>query len=745
MKFHNMITPAISFLLILFSSLVFAGERNGHLIRGTIISEEDQKPISFISLILENTRIGTTTDEQGQFILENVPEGEYHILIRGLGYVTTRKAISLAQENLLSLEISIPQSIYNLEEVVFTASPTASGFRYQSDLSFVGEALQKRSEVSFGEMLDGEPGLAMRSLGSAPARPVIRGMDGDRILILEHGERMGDVSESGAGHSLTMDPLSASRVEVVKGPASLMYGSSALGGVINLMTTDIPEEWNMGPTGVLSMQGATMNNMGAGFGRYTYGHEKWATTGRISYRGSGDITTPEGKMPGTYMNHYDGAMGFGFQRAAMNGGISLSANNQAYGLPEHIDDPNEKIEVRQQRYSAQGRFNFIRDGFFDKTQIRFNATNLYQEELELEMEDGIWEEHLEMYHQKNAFSTTITTQHQPHGIFDRGAVGVNIHGHNLIIEGDEAYTPGERRFNAGMFVYQEIPLTLRLRMQAGARLDVQHTGALANKIFPDVNQTRNAANFTGSAGMNYRPAKHLEIGGQFARSHRNPMVEELFANGPHLCSGVYEKGNTNLKDEIGHGGDLFINWRNEWISFELAGFLNVFQNFIIFEPIGITDPESNLPVFEYMGDEARFYGGELSTEIRPIKVFRLGMSMDYVNARRNSDNREYLPFIPPLRFMTETEYDFGRGWISTRLRSVATQSKVAPEEASTGGYNLLGMAIGFRINYSGNHIIILRADNLLNNKYRDHLSRVEERNYPMPGRNFNLAYRLYLK
>ena len=734
------------FVFVISISLSTGGAANepGLILKGKVISADNKAPVPFITLMIENTNIGVSTDENGEFQLNNLPIESSRILVRGMGYQTTRMEIDPNNMEDLYLEIIVPPSIYTLNEVIFTASPTASGFRYQSDLSFVGEELQKRSEVSFGEMLDGEPGIAMRSLGSAPARPVIRGMDGDRILILEHGERMGDVSESGAGHSLTMDPLSANRLEVVKGPASLMYGSSALGGVINLMTSDIPEDWDMGSTGILSAQGATVNNMGAGFARYTMGMQNHAFTGRFAYRNSGNIATPEGKMPGTYMNNYDAATGFGIQRENVSGGISLSLNSQTYGLPEHLDDPYEQVEVRQQRYGMNGRFNFDRTGFFDKAQLRFNASILRQEEFEMEWEDGRWDEDVELYHHKNAFSSTLTLQHVPFSIFDRGAIGLNIHGHNLDIGGDEAYTPGENRLNAGIFIYQEVPLSGKVRMQAGTRLDIQHTGAIANEVFPDVDQTRNAANFTGSLGINYRPLNGLEIGGQFARSHRNPMVEELFANGPHLCSGVYELGSTDLKDEIGHGGDLFVNWGNQFIQFEVSTFLNLFDNFIIFQPTGDIDTASNLPIFEYTGDKARFYGGEFSMNINPINSLKFGISMDYVNARRNSDSREYLPFIPPFRFRAETEYDFGLGWVSARVRSAATQNRVAPEEDATDGYTLLGMAAGFRINSLGNHVIILRGDNILNTKYRDHLSRVEDRHFSMPGRNINLAYRLYL-
>jgi len=163
----------------------------------------------------------------------------------------------------------------------------------------------------------------MRSFGSAPARPVIRGLDGDRILVLENGERMGDIAETSADHAISMDPLVANRVEIVRGPASC---SSALGGVINLMTADIPDEADEKTHGVISLQGATNNNMGAGFGRITHGNGAHAVSARFAFRQAGqagNINTPEGELFGTSLRNYDGSLGWGFNKEKLNGGLSL--------------------------------------------------------------------------------------------------------------------------------------------------------------------------------------------------------------------------------------------------------------------------------------------------------------------------------------------------------------------------------------------------------------------------------------
>jgi iron complex outermembrane recepter protein len=710
---------------------------------GHVVSAEDGIHIPFINVIIEGTRAGTITDVSGHYILTNVPEGKHTLVVKGMGYETVSTEFEISGRQSLEIDFEINYTGINIDEIVITSSPTASGFRYQPDMTYMGEDLQKRSEVSFGEMLNASPGIAMRSLGSSPARPVIRGMDGDRILVLENGERMGDISETSADHSIALDPLVASRVEVVRGPASLLYGSSALGGVINLMTTDIPDRWEAGTSGVVSLQGATMNRMGAGFGRYTYGNDKWSVTGRLAHRQSSDITTPDGRIPGTSMNNLDGSVGFGFNTEGAAGGASLSLTGQAYEIPDNSDEPDQGVEIRMQRQAFQGRVSFNNSGFMDKGQLRINASRMFQDEVEYEWLGNVLNEDVSLNYEKYAFSSTLTMQHKPFGFFDRGAVGLNLHGHRMDVGGIEAYTPGESRINAGLFTFQEIPLSNIMRLQAGLRIDFMHTSPLTNILFPNAVTKRDAINYTGSIGFNHRPIEGLEVGGQFARSHRNPSVEELYANGPHLGAGVYEIGNNNLKDEVGQGADFFIRWVNTIIEFEIAGFVNYFRNYIIFEPTGDFDPVSGYQVFRYMGDEARLMGGEMSVSVKLHDNLELGLGTDYVDGRRLNNGRSYLPFIPPLRFMTDLEYDFGFGWIGAKMLSAARQDRIAPDENETDGYTLLGFSAGYRLTSPGRHVIIFRIDNLLDQRYRDHLSRIEDRNFPMPGRNFTLAYRLF--
>ncbi|HSV88642.1 MAG TPA: TonB-dependent receptor [Bacteroidales bacterium] len=710
---------------------------------GHILDATTGEHIPFINILVEGTRIGALTDVTGHYILTNLPVGQHTLVVTGMGFETTRKSVTVEARRTIQVDISVAPTPIPLEEIIITSSPTASGFHYQPTKVFIGEKLQRRGEASFGEMLDGEPGVAMRSLGSAPARPVIRGLDGDRILVLQNGERLGDISETSADHSITLDPLAASRIEVVRGPASLLYGSSALGGVINLMTTDIPDDVTSGTTGVLSLQGASMNDMGAGFGRITHASDQWATSARFSYRQSGEIMTPAGILPGTSMRNYDGAIGFGFNLDNSLGGVSVSLTGQTFGLPVAIDEPGKQKEIQLERQAVHGRWAYRGEGFFDRGLIRFNAARMLQDEVESETEGGITETIIPLNFAKYTLSGTTILQHRPTGIFDRGAVGLNLYAHQKEVGGIEAFTPGEHRFSLGMFTFQEIPLTHIFRLQGGLRIDFQHIGAIPGDLFPLANESRNVVNFSGSVGLNYRPFPGWEAGAQFARSHRNPTINELFANGPHMGAGVFEIGSPQLRDEIGHGGDLFIRYSRNGLQAEIAAFVNHFQNFIIFSPTGLVDTPSGFPVFRYTGDEARLAGGEVSLDWTIIDGLTLGLGADYVRGQRIGNGRENLPFIPPFRYRANIEYDFGWAWLGASFYAASTQNFVAPEEVITQGYNLLGATAGYRLNAAGRHVIILRADNLLNTRYLDHLSRIENRNLLMPGRNFHISYRWF--
>ena len=372
------------------------------------------------------------------------------------------------------LSIRLQRSIIDFDEVIVTTSPTGSGATYQPDRAFSGEELTRRRDVTIAQMLDGEPGVSMRSFGPAPARPVIRGFDGERILVLENGERMGDIAESSSDHLTALDPHALQRLEVVRGPASLLYGTSALGGVINMITNDIPTEWSDGAEGTVSSSLTSVNEMVSGYGRVQYGLGNHALTARASYRAGGDLRTPKGRLTGTSLENFEGSAGYGFTSGNSVGGVSISGLQSVYGIPEGDAAPGEGIDIRLDRVAVQGNLELQRDGFFDAIQLKFHTSVFNQDEVEFAQVNSRRDETIGLSYAQQAYSISGYFQHKPVGMFDRGVIGFNVNGRVLDIGGQDAFTPGEQFINPALFAFQEVPVFTAYPNAAGPATGLSH-------------------------------------------------------------------------------------------------------------------------------------------------------------------------------------------------------------------------------------------------------------------------------
>lgn len=708
---------------------------------GKVTDSESGEPLAAASVEIKDTNTGTSTDENGIFILPYLKEGKYTLLARSLGYRANQIEITIPDDLGASLIIELTPAVSILQEMTVASSILRSGSNYQPERVYTSEELSRRADISVGQMLDGEPGIAMRSFGVVPARPVLRGFDGERLLILENGERMGDVSESSVDHAIALDPAAAESIEVIRGPSGLLFGNNALGGVINLVTSDIPGDAAHGLSGNASLQGATMNGMVHGYSRLSYGMDNQAVTGRLSYRQAGDVQTPDGKLPGTSMSALEGSLGWGFRSAQTRGGLAFMGMDHVYQIPENIDDPDEHVEIRYNRQGAQAQLQHKPSGSFDAVQVRMHVSRYDHQEVEVAfLDDGSAREDIEIAYMQWAYSATVSAEHSNTGVFNTGTIGFNINGRSFDIGGDEAYSPGDITINPALFALQEASLSSRLTLQIGTRLDFRYVETIPNEL-NEIETSRTNMDLSAAIGLNYSPASRHELGIQLARSHRYPTIEELYSDGAHLAAGAYEIGDPTLNSERTYGMDAFSRWHFDWLSFEAAGFFSYIQNFIAFQPQGITDPASGLPVFRYTGDSARLFGGELTAFLSLSEQFSAEIGLDYVNGTRLNESRDPLPLMPPFRSRLVFDYDFGRSFLGGNIRLISSQSRVAPEEDTTDGYLLAGFRAGHRFGKGGIHSIVFRVDNLFNTRYRDHLSRVEDRNFPMPGRNVSLNYR----
>ena len=743
-------TTQISLFFLLSAKLpvLLAGDLNGaeqrsgfdnQPLRGIIVDSKNGKPIPGATIQIDDTEIGTAANSRGEFEFSEIEPGTYILTIRSVGYQTKRKTIEHPFDD--RIVIGIQPTIIRADDVIVTGSPLGRNIQYQPAQSLNRKLLQQKAAPSLGEILDGNPGVSSRSFGSAPSRPVIRGLDGDRVLVLQNGERMGDLSGTAVDHAVSLDPLSMDRVEIVRGPASLLYGSSAIGGVVNLFSNDLPREWDHGTSGSVASHMATVNDMGAGLVRFQHGWDRIAFTGRAIYRDGGDIRTPDGRLPDTSVNNFSYGAGWGYRAGHFETGLSISGMDYTYGLPEAIDNPNEKVEILMNRTNIQSVSTLKIDRFFEFGELRIQYSDYGHDEIESEINpDGTVDEDLEISFNQQTASSSLLLRHRPVGRFE-GALGFSANYSQLAVGGDEALTPDADSYFIAGFLYEEIRLNPSFNIKTGARLEFKEMFVKPNELFTKADEfdDRSDLLFSGALGLNYTPNKNWEAGFQVARAFRTPGIEELYSNAPHLAAGSYDVGDPTLDNEISLGTDLFLKYRSNLMYNELSLFVNRINNFINFSPSGEIHTPSGLPVFEYGSTDALLYGFEFQTDIVFTEQLRAGIGFDYVRGRERTGEQNDLPFMPPFRTHLSMMYDTGSWWAGSRFRIAKTQNRIAPNEESTNGYFLVGMDAGYRFGHGVS--FALRVDNLLNESYRDHLSRVEDRNNPMPARNINAMLR----
>lgn len=749
-----------------------------YTLEGVIKSSGDSPEVlAGATVYITELERGTTTDADGHFRIENLREGEYTVRFSFIGFQTKRVNVTIPSE---PVEIVLQSEFVRFDDVVVTAQPTRSAVNYQSARSYSESDLARRSGTSLAEMIDGEPGVSTRSFGSGPARPVIRGFDGERLVVLENGERMGDIQSTAPDHAVTLDPLNMNRVEVVRGPASLLYGSSALGGVVNMFTNDAPRDWSPGLTMGITGHGASDNRLRSGAGAFTYGSENYVLAASGIYRKSDNFSN----LQNTFIDSHSYSAGGSMKHDRVRAGASVRYYVNDYGVPEFTREDGVEIEPDMQvlidRLNFGAYANVDLGRFFRELDFRFSASQSLQEEGEAPI--------FELVIDTGTISSTAMLIHEPLGFLNEGVFGVNLHRRFQDVGGLEAYHPGEDIWNLAAFTLQEATLTNRLRMQFGARVEHewQETNPVAADNFdpeamaanPDVPDTPpapdalvftsesfNHLNIAASAGFNFRASDRWEFGTNVARAHRNPTILELYADGWHAGASRIEIGDPTLEPEIGYGVDLFTRYRTPRLRAELTGFYNTLQNFIALENLGlqcggqinmgdlsVPSPQQEPECVRFFATDAEMLGFEFELAYLLTEQIRLNFGTDYVRGTQAGSNNP-LPMIPPFRTTIGAMYDDGTFSLGGNLRMVASQTRTPDDELDTDGYMLLRLQSSYQFELGGGiHQFSLRVDNALNTTYQDHMNvtrRFDVETEPglgrranMPGRNVNLIYRL---
>jgi iron complex outermembrane recepter protein len=733
------------FLTILIIMVTGAGESIAqHEITGSV-TDVHGNPVAGAAVAVAGTTTGVVTATDGSFRLE-LPAGRHNVMVRHVGYRIEYREITMPDMAGIFIEFTLAGDVVQSEEILITASLLQRITRYQPVRSYHTAEVQQRNTTSIGTLLDGEPGVAMRSMGPAPARPVVRGMDGERIQVLQNGMKMGDISSTAHDHAVVLDPMTADRVDIVRGPASLLYGSSALGGLVNVHTDDIVQNWSSGVGGYTSLEAQSATRGIAGASRWNYGTDAMNLTVRGSVRQTGDMRTPIGAIPDTDLSSVHLGSGLSWKRSGGFTGASVSWADQHYGIPEDPDDPQEEIRLYMQRLAVQGLSNHSLDhSFWQKAEFRVTYNYYHHEEWEREylLDGTLDDEDLELKVTQNHIQGDLLLQHGHGTILRDGTAGVTLEYRDSRVGGDEALTPDARALTLAGFLLEEFELAPGMMLQAGLRTEWNWVSARANEGFPDGGEHRSRGVWAAALGLNRSLGQSVQLGIQVARSHRIPSIEELFADAAHIAASRYEIGNPSLGNEIGYGLDLFADYTGSGSRVHLALFANRISNYIRLQPLGMTDPVRGLPVLEYTGSDALLAGGEFQLLQQVSRNLQWHVNADYTYGSELSvGEKQPLPFMPPLRLAVGIEYDTGRWWSRARVRHALSQERTAPDEAATDAYTLTHLATGLKLGSSHVHTMTLSVDNLFNVTWRDHLSRIEQRDIPMMGRNIRLSYRI---
>jgi iron complex outermembrane recepter protein len=738
-------------------------------IHGIVRDAETNSPIMFATIRLKDIGRHRISREDGTFQFDAIPVRKYTITVQHIGYVPIERDVDLVPDDTLLIDINLTPSIFEItESVVVTGTGRERGISdaYQPTSVLGGLELQRKMQTTLPSSLTHLPGISQQSFGAAATQPVIRGMGGDRVLVLEDGQRTGDLSTTAADHTVAIEPVTAERVEVIRGPAGLLYGSNALGGVINIIREEIPRNLPERITGTLTVRGESYNNGYSGGGMITVPAGAFSIRGEASGRIANDIRTPKGMLPSTDLKGYN--ISGGISRITDWGyiGTSFRQYELRYGVPGEFNGvliPGAHtggVEIEfMRRVGRLKAIHYDGIGWFSDIELDAHLTNYNHLEIEGETGDGRPVVGAEFEQLSTSVSLVARHVHDNGDIRTEGAAGLAFRYRDLLSIRGFTGTRSAREIVASAYIYEEFAYK-KLRVQAGLRFDwtdikpYRYDPIRTGQRLLPVNDRRFNA-FSGSIALLHDITPGWKIGAGTSRAFRPPAIEELYSDGPHLADFSFDIGNPELDEEIGTGIDLFLRGEGRRLKTDLNIFYNYVSNYIYYEPTGEIDPRlRRYPVFQARADNAIFYGAEGKLEWIIWNNIVVDATLSYVHAARTID-ADPLPFIPPLNGNANLRYEVRKFFATIGYSGAAPQNRVPsaiPDpmnegemikpQSPTPSYDLLGAGMGYRwTKYKILHTITLNIENAVDTVWRDHLSRVKDV-APQPGRNIRLSYQL---
>ena len=705
---------------------------------GGRVVDPSGKPLSQVSVGITELRRGANTDENGRYTVPALPAGIYRVSFQRLGYVPVVRRLSLNTGS-TTLDVTLAESAIELPATQVTASAGATTPMTSPQPTSVlsGEALRQAQAPSLGGTLEQLPGLRNWSSGSGIGKPTIRGLRSDRVVIAANELRL-DNQQWGDEHGPQVETAEIERVEVIRGPGSVLYGSDALGGVINVIPKVMPVAFGRSPfiRGQAHGSYGTVDQNGEGGLALEGAAGGFGFRGSFTGRKSRDVMTPEGELFNSGNESMTGSGTIGVRGSA--GSVDLSYTRREEDVQIHEDPaedptatPHHEIEDDLGRLSA-----ILPIGPTSRIELNVGAQRNRRSEFDAEDDPTVALGLL-----TRTYGGVAQYHHPQLGAFE-GVVGLAYQTNRFTKFGEESLIPASTGNDVGVFAFEASELG-KWRLTFGARYDHKTLDVEEEADLGVTAQSRDWDAVSGSAGVLYRVAEPVALVLNVGRGFRAPSNFDLYANGVHEGTVAFEKGNPDLKVETSLNGDAAVRVQMPKLTAELGVFVNEIDDFIYSRPTGTFDPESGYEIFETVQGNARLSGYEASAEIHPERHVHLSVSSDYVRGD-NTDTNTPLPWIAPVRALYGARYEadpIGRitdAYIGLRGESVARQTRVDPSDTTVPSYTLVHAEFGFKVPFGERSVALdVGARNLADKAYRDFMSRVKT--YALaPGRTITV-------
>lgn len=728
-----------SFFIALFIGFsIFAHAQTS--LKGTISDQKSNK-ISDVIISIPDLHKEIKSDESGNYQFNQLPYGNFTVIFSHPEFDTVTATIILNTSEVIHDVILSEEHSHHIDEVI--VSTVFNKIQSQNVMKVENKKikeLQQSGAVTLAEGLSKIPGVSNISTGTSIGKPVIRGLSGNRVLVYSQGVRL-ENQQFGEEHGLGLNDSGVESVEVIKGPASLLYGSDALGGVLYFN----PEKFAKSNSYSSDFsQKFFTNTLGSNtsFGLKT-SSENWKFLIRGAYNIHSDYEMPNGnRVTNTRFEETDLKAGIGYSNKSFSTTFRYNLNNLNLGLPEEIGENTIK---KDPDYPRQGVLNHIASLhntlFFKKSKLDFDFGYIANDRNEFE-DSKIPVLKMDL----QTFNYDVKYYLPKFGKFETiiGVQGMNQTNKNL---GEELLIPNAKTKDLGFLVTSNYEWKKNV-IQAGLRFDnrsieTENHGEIGEEgYFEAIN--KKFQSFNASLGYKTNLLEKLTLRANLASGFRAPNLAELTSNGVHEGSNRYEIGNSNLKNEQNIQVDLNIEYGNSHFEFFVNGFYNHINNYIFISPT--SDYIDDNLVYNYTQANSALYGGEAGIHFHPHPIDWLHYTSSFESVTGKMDNGENLPLIPANKLNNTFKVEIKslnwlkNSYVSVNLETYLKQNKVSTFESQTNDYTLLNCGLGGNVTlFKAKFEFNLSGNNLLNKEYISHLSRLKTDGIPNIGRNIMLG------